>query len=253
MATASAPRSFPPVTEPVPQAEEPFFLAHTTQACPYLPDRVATLAFGDGHLAADRYRELLDQGYRRNGRFVYRPVCTACNACEVLRVPVAAFQPSRSQRRVWKRCHGRFQVQAVPPAHSQERVQLYGRYLEGQHRDPEAEENATHYEGFLVDTCLGDHTFELQYRDAGRLVGVGIVDHVGDALSSVYFYFDPAWARYSLGTYSALLEIDLARRWGLRHYYLGYYIADCPQMRYKAAFRPCEVRRRDGTEWLAVP
>lgn len=239
--------------QPIRDEDEPFFLAHSTHPCPYLPDRVATLAFGNGFLAAERYRELMDAGYRRNGNHVYRPVCGACDACEVLRVPVATFTPSRSQRRVWRRCHGQFEVRIGPPRHSTERVDLYRRYLAGHHRDPEAEENATHFERFLVETCLGDRTFELQYRHGGRLAGLGIVDHVGDALSSVYFLFDPVLRRYSLGTYAALLEIELARRWHLKYYYLGYHIAQCAQMRYKADFQPCEVLRRGADAWIPAP
>lgn len=232
-----------------PATREPFYLSSVTQPCPYLPGREATLAFCNGHLAAEQYRDLLDLGYRRNGVYLYQPVCPSCAACEVLRVPVATFQASRGQRRVWKRCHGRFGVRTVRPAHSPEREDLYHRYLEGHHQDPDAEDNATHYRSFLVDSCLGDHTFEVQYRFEGGLVGLGIVDQVGDALSSVYFFFDPKFARFSLGTYSALLEIDLARRWGLGYYYLGYHVAGCPKMRYKATFRPCEVRRRHADTW----
>ena len=66
------------------------------------------------------------------------------------------------------------------------------------------------------------------------------------SLSSVYFYYDPAEARRGLGTFGALYEIEAARRLGIPHYYLGYWIAGCGTMDYKAGFRPNEVLCPDG-------
>lgn len=235
------------------QVERASFLGTSTDACPYLPDRVATLQFCNGLLAGEHYRALLDAGYRRNGMFVYRPVCARCQSCEIIRVPLAQFRRSKSQRRVWNRCHGRFQVSTQPPSCTPEKVALYERHLQIQHGDPPREDCTHQYTAFLVDTCLPGRSMELQFRDGKRLVGLGILDHVDDALSSVYFYFDPDYARDSLGTYSALLEIELARRWGLRYYYLGYYIAGCRTMNYKTRFLPCELKAPDGTQWQRVP
>jgi arginine-tRNA-protein transferase len=62
-------------------------------------------------------------------------------------------------------------------------------------------------------------------------------------------YFDPEFARRSLGTYSLLWECKHALDCGLQYYYLGYYVADCPKMSYKAAFRPAEMRIETG-EWV---
>ena len=46
---------------------------------------------------------LLAAGFRRSGNNLYRPQCPACHACQAIRLPVAAFSPSRSQRRVLQR------------------------------------------------------------------------------------------------------------------------------------------------------
>ncbi len=229
-----------------------FHIGDIVDPCPYLPDKVSTLRFGDGFAAAPFYRLLLDSGYRRSGGYVYRPVCAACNECKVIRVPVAAFRKSKSQRHVWNRGQRVFEASIWPPACTAEKLEVYRRYLEFQHG--KADDAAPdRYAAFLVDTCLGGRTIELQLRAQGRLAGVGILDRVGDALSSVYFYFDPDFARLSPGTYSALCEIDLARRWGLAYYYLGYYIRECRQMNYKIRFRPCEIKAPDDAGWHAEP
>jgi arginine-tRNA-protein transferase len=75
---------------------------------------------------------------------------------------------------------------------------------------------------------------------------VGICDVCNDSFSSVYFYHDPAEAKRGLGTFGALYEIEEARRMGIPHYYLGYWVDGCPTMHYKNAFRPNEVLHPDG-------
>ena len=228
-------------------------LGEGVDACPYLPDRVATFQFLDGAIAPLAYRQLLDHGYRRCGTLLYRPVCSACQACEVLRVPVAQFTPSKSQRRAARRGDALFTTVCAPAELTPEKLALYRRYLAYQHGEEDAETEADAYQAFLVDSCLGEQTFEVQLRDGDRLAGVGIVDRLPDALSSVYFYFDPDYARLSPGTYSVLIEIRLAREWGLAWYYPGYYIEDCPAMNYKAAFRPCARKTCDAAAWQRLP
>ena len=81
---------------------------------------------------------------------------------------------------------------------------------------------------------------------------MGICDLCPSALSSVYFYFDPADRARGLGTFGALVEIETARTRGLGHYYLGYYVAGCAAMNYKSLFRPHEMLDTDGV-WRESP
>ena len=67
----------------------------------------------------------------------------------------------------------------------------------------------------------------------------------------MYSYWDPGLQDWSIGTYTALFEIDLCRRNELPYYYLGFLVPGAPTMNYKAKFGPGEVW--DGTDWLPVP
>ena len=229
--------------------ESRIHLGNVPDVCPYLPDRIATFRIANGFMGALLYEQLLELGYRRNGDYMYRPVCRTCDECRPLRVLAQEFRRSKSQRRVWNRCAPVFQVSFGPPESDDERLELYRRYLRFQHGDEAKEVDEDRYARFLTDSCLGGHTFELRFHAAGRLAGVGILDRLHDALSSVYFYFDPEYASISPGTFSALYEIELARRWGMSYYYLGYYISECASMNYKRLFRPCEIRTPDGLRW----
>jgi len=170
---------------------------------------------------------------------LYRPDCARCRACEAIRVDVAAFRPDKTQRRVFRRGESVFETTIGQPTVTLEKVELYNRHKieRGLLIGPELLD-AFGYEQFLVESCT--ETIELAYRADDKLVGVAIVDRAADALSAVYFYFDPDYEHYSPGTYSILKLINLCRSWSLRHLYLGLYVADCRAMSYKARYLPHE-------------
>lgn len=221
--------------------EDSLYLGHLHQPCGYLPDRAASLRYLRGDLGADDYRLMLDHGFRRSGDGLYRPDCSGCNECRILRIPVESFQMRRSQRRVWKRGQKVFRYEVGPPSFHPRKLRLYARYLVSQHSTYESDLNEEGYRSFFVASFLKGRTCELNLFVGDRLAGVGIIDVLPDALSSVYFFFDPDFSSFSPGTFSMLLELDLCRQMGLRFYYPGYFIADCPAMNYKGEFGPAEI------------
>lgn len=213
------------------------------EPCVYLDHRVARqpLRMPLRALAPAELDAHLDEGDRRYGRFLYRQRCPGCCACEALRVDVPAFRPSRSQRRAKKAGDARLSVEIGPVAVDERRVALFNEHelRRGLRRRPEAL-TIEGYERFLADTCVDG--MELRYYARGELVGVAIADRGRDALSAVYTYYDPDLEALSPGTYSVLSQVDLCRAWGLRWLYLGLYVADCPELSYKARYRPHERR-----------
>ena len=91
---------------------------------------------------------------------------------------------------------------------------------------------------------------------AGQLVAVAVVDILPESLSSKYFFWDPGHAGLSPGRLSALLEIEHVRAAGaacpgLRYYMMGFYIATCSKMSYKA--RPILQVVLELTQALPTP
>lgn len=76
---------------------------------------------------------------------------------------------------------------------------------------------------------------ECYYFD-DQLIGISFLDMLPTGVSSVYFVWDPDYAHLSLGTLLGIREVQMCHELGLGYYYLGYYIDDCPKMRYKAKF-----------------
>jgi arginine-tRNA-protein transferase len=63
----------------------------------------------------------------------------------------------------------------------------------------------------------------------------------------MYFFHDPDERDRSLGTYNVMSILRAAAEWELPHVYLGYYVAGCRSLEYKARFRPNETLQPDGT------
>ncbi len=103
------------------------------------------------------------------------------------------------------------------------------------------------FHDFLYDSPI--ETLEFRYHVGDRLIGVGLADRWSGGLSSVYMYFDPAYAPRSMGTFSVLWEVDFCRRQQLPYYYLGYYVAGSDKMAYKSRFRPNQVLVGDD-RWI---
>ncbi len=191
------------------------------------------------------YEAYMNAGFRRSGKMIYQPACPGCRACLPLRVIVSHFRPGKTQRRTLRHNHD-LRLAIDDPSPSDEKFELFARYESQWHqsREPTSWEN---FVAFLYDSPV--QTCEMTYRDAnGKLMGVGICDIGPTTLSSVYFYFAPEESSRSLGTYSALREIECARQRDLAHYYLGYWVNGCGAMEYKANYHPHEIFHPDG-QW----
>lgn len=233
-------------------AEPPELLVYDeATACPYLAGRDARmpLRVPTRMLTLQEFGERLRAGDRRQGVLLYRTACPSCRACEPIRIDVERFAADRTQRRVYRRGLRLLDVELGPPDFSLEKMDLYNRHKAGRGLSAEGQDiDEAGYRAFLVDTCC--ESFELRYRLDGRLVGVAVVDRAEDALSAVYFYFDPDFEPLSPGVFSIMKQVELCREWGLRFLYLGLYIGECASMAYKARYLPHE--RRVGGRWLRV-
>lgn len=213
--------------------------------CPYLPGRRSRIrAFLARDFSGDVYHDFMNAGFRRSGQVIYQPVCDNCRLCVPIRVPVGRFTPTKSQRRSWRRNADLLSTFDVPEA-TDEKFDLYCRYIAARHPTHAAGERES-FESFLYESPV--ESIEICHRDqTGQLLGVGICDVTQQSLSTVYFYYEPSESRRSIGTFSAIFEIELARRMNIPYYYLGFWVHGCQAMEYKTSYRPCEILGADGT------
>lgn len=209
--------------------------------CPYLPGQTARLPMRlpERKLTPDELSRRLHAGDRREGVLLYRPRCPTCCACEPLRIDVSEFVPNKTQRRVLRHGDASMQTKVGSPTVTLDRVVLYNRHKVGRGllfgNDLI---DSSGYIQFLVESCV--ESIEISYRMKGKLVGVAVADRASDSLSAVYCYYDPRYSRWSPGVFSILKQIELCREWGLRHLYLGLYVAGSRTMEYKSFYLPHE-------------
>ncbi|XP_029676857.1 arginyl-tRNA--protein transferase 1 isoform X3 [Formica exsecta] len=145
---------------------------------------------------------------------------------------------------------------------------LYKRYQMVIHNDTPEECNQKSFFNFLVKSPLqqwtpnngppqGYGSFHEQYWLDNELIAVGVIDILPSCVSSVYFFYDPAYSQLSLGTFSSLREVYLTRQFNkvasdLKYYYMGFYIHTCPKMRYKAKMRPSKLLCPQTYVWCDV-
>jgi len=161
----------------------------------------------------------------------------------------AEFEPNRAQRRAQAR-HSQLEPRYGELKFNAEHYALYRLYQSERHRgggmDHDSREQYAH---FLLQSNVATRLVE--FREAGELRMVSIVDELADGLSSVYTFFDPLVPHASFGTYNILWQIQEARARGLAYVYLGYWIGQSRKMSYKNQFRPIEGLSRGEWKRLA--
>ena len=210
--------------------------------CSYLPDRQANSLFVDPEkeMTAAIYSELIQQGFRRSGSYVYTPYCKKCHDCIPIRLNVQKFVLSRSQKRCQKK-NKSIIVEAKEAVYDEAQYQLYADYVTSRHPGGGMDEpDNDKYLDFLTSQWSNTVFFEFQEDD--KPIGVAVTDIVEDGLSAVYTFFNPApdCQKRSPGVFSILWQIGEAQRLGLSWLYLGYWIKECNKMSYKDNYQPLE-------------
>lgn len=225
-------------------SEPPFlriqFYLTAPYPCSYLEGREArSQVAAPAHLIGGAaYSRLIREGFRRSGHYTYRPHCHGCRLCVPARVDVGGFQPTRSQKRNFRRNQS-LSARILALEFHAEHYALYRCYQRARHTGGGMDiDDSEQYTQFLLSSLVD--TSLVEFRDGDKLVMVAVVDRVDDGLSAVYTFFDPELEKRGLGTYAVLWQIELARRLGLPYVYLGYWIRESRKMAYKSNYHPLQ-------------
>ncbi len=208
--------------------------------CSYLKDhRQKTHYKVIEHCSKAQCAALIKRGWRRFGSMFFRPICSDCNACESIRIDVANYQFSKSERRVIKKA-SKLRMVIQHPSLSSEHLRLFKEYHDFMQTQKGWEPQHTTPQNYYISFVQGhrDFGYEILYYDDTRLIGVDLIDILDDGISSIYFYYDPEYRKYSLGKYSLLYQIEYAKTLNLSWIYLGYYVEACPSLSYKSEYTP---------------
>jgi len=185
---------------------------------------------------------VINRGWRRFGKYFFHPICGSCNECKSLRIDVENYQMSKSQRKSIKR-NKNTQIIVQKPTITQAHINLYNKYHHSKSQSDGWSHKSISEKEYYENFVEGAFEFgkEVLYIIDDKLVGVDLIDILDDGISSIYFYYDRDYARQSLGVYSLLYQIELARKLELKWIYLGYWVDGCKAFEYKTNFKPQEI------------
>jgi arginine-tRNA-protein transferase len=192
-------------------------------------------------------------GWRHFGREFFRYSLTVSDegtlqVIQPLRMEIAAFCISKSQRRVLHRNSGT-EIRIVPAVVDAEREGMFFR-----HRERFVTNIPDSLRTFIPEEMPASVPCEcvsVEVRAGGQLIAVSYLDVGEAAVSSVYAMFEPDEAWRSLGTLTLLAEIEWAASQGKRWLYPGYATMQPSHYDYKKSFRPLSFFDWRG-HWLPL-
>ncbi len=213
--------------------------------CPYIEGKKWRFNyFFAVDVTAEELDVILSRGWRKFGMYYFKPVCGECRECIPIRVIADEIIPSKSQRRALRDC----QDVRVEFRELEYRDEIFEIYKDHSHFkfNKESDENDFR-SSFYTRSCPA---LQSEYYIDDKLAAVGFLDVSSNALSSIYFIYKNEFAKYRLGTFSALKESEYALSLGLKYYYLGYYIENNSSMVYKNRFHVNEKMDWNTGDWL---
>lgn len=210
------------------------------EACSYIPGNTQTIHYKViQECTKEQCEALILRGWRRFGAMYFRPICQDCRSCESLKIDVANYTFSKSERRILRKNNNLHTI-VRHPTMTTEHLELFYRYHAYKHRtrdwDSPKVDPKNYYSSFVHGH--GDFGYEVLYFQDDKLIAVDLIDILNDGISSLYCYYDPHHQTLSLGKHTLLEQIALAKRLGLKWIYLGYYVEECRSLAYKANYEP---------------
>jgi arginine-tRNA-protein transferase len=211
--------------------------------CAYIPEKTVRMNYRYIKNASKSFNTaVIQRGWRRFGYYYFHPICNGCNECKSLKISVNDFNPTSSQKKAMKR-NKNTKVIIQKPSLTNLHISVYNKYHNFKSQTDGWKQKSISRHEYSENFVAGAHDFgkEVLYLVDDKLVGVDLIDIVDDGISSIYFYYDPDYSRLSLGTYSLLYQIELAKILDLKWIYLGYWVDGCKAFMYKENFKPLKI------------
>ena len=207
-------------------------------------------AFFASQVSAMNMDQLWADGWRHQGALFFR-----YDACEMqgswhhivpVRIRVADFTMSKSQRRVWRKNQDiRWEI---GPAVIDEETHIIFEKHKDRFTDNIPESIHCFFSHQPHDTPC--ECVSLRAYLGSKLVAASFMDTGASCTSSVYAIFDTDYAKRGLGTLTLLKEVELTRASGRRYLYPGYATRETSHYDYKKTFSALEGLHWPSGKWL---
>ncbi|MFN6378217.1 MAG: hypothetical protein ACK4WD_03015 [Flavobacteriales bacterium] len=189
------------------------------------------------NLSAAAYDKLLAAGWFRGARFMNKPeyICVKGELFSPVhvRLPLEGHELTKSLRKTNRINEDRFRWQMCPCDVDEDAERLYRAQKEDFQAFiyPNLEE--------AIYSARGNNsfkTFSIRVYDGDKLVAMSFFDVGQNSMASLLGLHDKAYYKESLGNFTILKEIEVAKRMGLKYYYPGYVLDDLKVFGYKLRF-----------------
>jgi len=223
--------------------------------CSYFDDKISDIRYRYLHACStSQYQSMLERGWRRFGKMHFVPECKTCMKCVSMRIDVENYKFSKSEKRVIAK-NKDTKLYIRPPSITMEHLNLYDKYhkfMNDKKDWPYSPIEPNEYIKSYVD-AKEEYAKEFLYVRNEKLIGVALVDVLPKSISSIYCYYDHDYQDLSIGKFSILAQIKIAKEMRIPYIYLGYWIKDHYSMGYKEAYTPFEVlKNRANLEEEAI-
>lgn len=213
------------------------------KTCSYFDDRLSDIRYKYmEYCDAHEQMKMLERGWRRFGNMHFVPECRDCDECKTIRIDIANFEFTKSQKRVLNK-NKNTKVYIQKPTVTYEHLDLFNKYHTHMQNKKNWHENKIDVQEYYNSYVNGAHDYgkEILYFVDSKLVAVALSDMLSEGISAVYCYYDHDYEHLSLGQYSILAQISIAKKAKVPYVYLGYWIKDHFSMGYKEKYKPFEV------------
>ncbi len=213
------------------------------KSCPYYDDKISDTRY--------RYLEscdpaihsaMLERGWRRFGHMHFIPECKTCNECTTIRIDISKHKFTKSQKRIINK-NKNTDVYIQEPSVSIDHLNLFDKYHSHMHEKKKWKYEPTTPEDYYNSYVAGANKYgkEILYFIEDKLVAVALVDILETGMSAIYCYYDHDYEHLSLGKYSIIAQLSMAKQMKIPYLYLGYWIKDHYSMGYKESYKPFEI------------
>ena len=211
--------------------------------CSYFDEKLSDIRYRYlSSCSTPLYQELLDRGWRRFGRMHFVPECKSCDKCVSMRIDVANYKFSKSEKRVMSK-NKDTKLYIRQPSITMEHLNLYDKYHRFMNDKKDWPYSPIEVDDYIKSYVDGkeEYSKEFLYVRDDKLIGVALVDILPEAVSAIYCYYDHAYSDLSIGKFSILAQIKIAKELNIPYIYLGYWIKEHFSMGYKEAYAPFEI------------
>lgn len=203
-------------------------------------------------LSARAYDRMLAAGWFRGARFMNKPEYICVNGDLFspvhVRLPLTDYTFSKSLKKIVHKNDSNFRWVMCPAEVDDDAEQLYIQQKEDFQAFiyPSLEEAL--YSSRRIESFK---TYSIRVYDEDKLVAISFFDIGVTAMASLLGLYDKAYLKSSLGNYTILKEIEIAKRLNLKYYYPGYVLSDLKVFGYKLRFGNFEYKTEKG-RWKSI-